>query len=489
MTSSNNHKSEQWKFADHVMSSNNHKNKQSKFGNRMASSNETERNNEMYVNGLNIAEEGMMDTDVYDTTAFINDDNYRDGIVVDGQGEDTISYGEKGIDHTNIGREGTADNPDHDTIDGAKSIDHSNLEDTSKDIDNDIQQDADDNEYYDEYMGMDGLGTDVGYDEGSTSVPGTSSTTKNKVSTLTKQYTKKKSKTQINNTKTKTILIKKTNLNPKKKKRIHTILNKLARDEQIEMIKDELSQDSATNAHSSEEAYVDSDDNQGIDNAAVQDGRMKREDEATGGTSYEYAILVKGGNPILLKSYTVISASGKLHMVELSMLPDLIPPLNKVYAYSVFDKNGATMSVGPVKSVNAACMMMAEFGPATIDLAISNPAIEFQYDPKVKSKERCTRKGRKDVKDPFSPKVSDEVGVKMMFCTEGKKTSDITVPLRIDIPKDKLIISIVKVIVDDGKPAGATYARLDPADITTVIFSNLVNGFTTEISIIYLPKP
>lgn len=225
----------------------------------------------------------------------------------------------------------------------------------------------------------------------------------------------------------------------------------------------------------------------------IDDSQTKTETLSTGGDSYEYAILVKNGNPLLLAGYNVVVGKGNMHMVEFSVLPD-IPPINKVYAYSVFEQGGATMTAGPVISVSAACLMMAEVStlpstpatPTQLYLSINNPNIEYERDPG--SNKRCTKSYKTDIKDIFSPKNVDELSEKMKFCTKPKKVADITVALDIKIPPDKLVISIVKIMVE-GEIAGSTYAMLDSADITKVIFSNLINGLTTEVYIMYFPRP
>ncbi|KAK3699085.1 hypothetical protein QZH41_000618 [Actinostola sp. cb2023] len=211
----------------------------------------------------------------------------------------------------------------------------------------------------------------------------------------------------------------KSNLKSKKAKMIYTKLENVMKnikaksdhDEELQEVKiHEIEEDkideninNVWEAHQKTNLYTNIDHENDYSN-------FESDGAATGTSSYEYAILIKGGSPTLLSKYTVIGASGKFHAVQFSNLPDLTNRAAKVYAYSIFETLEATefISVGPVKSTSAPCMMMAELGPAKLYLAVSNPALTFQDDPTVKDKDRCTRKGRKDIDDKFSPTYSDE---------------------------------------------------------------------------------
>ena len=191
---------------------------------------------------------------------------------------------------------------------------------------------------------------------------------------------------------------------------------------------------------------------------------------------YEYAILVNGEHSTMFTKYRVTKKDSKVHSVQLSKLPGRDQQI-KVYGYSFFEvlESTETFTDGPVKSTSAPCMIMVEQGPTTLHLSISNPSITFRYDPRYSSKDMCTRKGKREIDDIFSPKASQEVGVKMMFCVEGEK-STITVSLNHDVGS----ITSVKVEGKD-KDIDDTYASLVATDSKQVNFSNLANGFTTEV--------
>jgi hypothetical protein len=195
------------------------------------------------------------------------------------------------------------------------------------------------------------------------------------------------------------------------------------------------------------------------------------------GDSYVYAIVVKGGSTNLLRKYKVIMKRKHAHVVRFRSLPGL--GRNKIYGYSIFVGDTQIRNNGPVTEASAPCMIMVEKGPNVLYLAISNPSINFKNDPVMQFKETCTRKDPNEIPEFLKPNMSDQVGTKLMFCVESEE-SRIVVTLDVEV-KD---IANVKV---DGKIMTGTviYASKHETDEKKVVFSNLLNGFTTEVEITF----
>ncbi|KAK3699084.1 hypothetical protein QZH41_000617 [Actinostola sp. cb2023] len=193
-------------------------------------------------------------------------------------------------------------------------------------------------------------------------------------------------------------------------------------------------------------------------------------------TKYEYAIIVKGGHKWLLSKYRVLQQDTNVHAVELNGMSSNTQ--DKVYGYSIFESLEQTpMISGPIKSADAPCMIMAEKRSKILKFSISNHDFEFEYDPKYKEKDTCTRQILKEIDEVFKPKASIDVGVKMMFCVQGKG-STINVKLNHDVEK------ITKVTVDGEEKNTdqiTTYVEVIATNTKNVKFKNLINGFTTEV--------
>ena len=81
-------------------------------------------------------------------------------------------------------------------------------------------------------------------------------------------------------------------------------------------------------------------------------------------------------------------------------------------------------------------------------------------------------------KTSFIQRTSDDIGAKMMFCVEGEE-STITLLLGVNVK------AVVGVKVDgQTKNMDNTYAIFIPNNPVMITFPNLVNGFTTEVSLI-----
>ncbi|KAK3699106.1 hypothetical protein QZH41_008901 [Actinostola sp. cb2023] len=254
---------------------------------------------------------------------------------------------------------------------------------------------------------------------------------------------------------------------------------------------EKLVEDLHTNVDGNEDDYYDDDDytdddeNNCADNEKMADAARP----ATGSNpttqdiySYKYAILVAGGNTAMLNKYTILRQDENVHAIQLSALPGLDNQI-KIYGYSIFNNLEATpLNDGPVRSASGSCMIMAEKGAGYLHLAISDPSLKFGFDSSKAAKETCSVAERKEFADTFNPLSSVNVGSKMMYCVEGKPSDAITITLNIRIPNTQSIMSVKVdgqssdiVPVLDNTSASAGQSKL--------IFSNLVNGFTTEVEL------
>ncbi|KAK3699083.1 hypothetical protein QZH41_000613 [Actinostola sp. cb2023] len=248
---------------------------------------------------------------------------------------------------------------------------------------------------------------------------------------------------------------------------------------------EKLGEDLHTNVDGNEDDYYDDDDytdddeNNCADNEKMADAARP----ATGSNpttqdiySYKYAILVAGGNTAMLNKYTILRQDENVHAIQ--FLDNQI----KIYGYSIFNNLEATpLNDGPVRSASGSCMIMAEKGAGYLHLAISDPSLKFGFDPSMVNKRTCSTDERNEPNDTFNPKTSDDVSAKMLFCVEGKPSDSITVTLNVRVES-----IINRVIVDGESSEDNSPPELDNTeeDRSKLIFSNLTNGFTTEVKLI-----
>lgn len=187
---------------------------------------------------------------------------------------------------------------------------------------------------------------------------------------------------------------------------------------------------------------------------------------------YEYAIVIAGGDKRLLTKYHVIEKNRFVHAVKFSKSSN-----TETYGYAVFDNfQSDPLTVGPVHSVTRPCMIMLEKNATVVNLAISNPDLNFGTDDSMVSKPTCTS----SINETLAPRSSEEAKSRLMFCVESKA---------IEMPPVALILNFafktILKVTSNGQDLDPNGFVVDHHNRTRPFldFGDLRNGFSKELQL------
>ena len=201
-------------------------------------------------------------------------------------------------------------------------------------------------------------------------------------------------------------------------------------------------------------------------------------EHSSSNNNYEYAIYVKtpsypaAANTVWTsqatstsnKVYEVLKQDNEAHVVKFEMTTERWNWIDAQYAYALFKSSATLPSVGPIKTTNKDCLIMAKADSRFLYLSISYPDLAFPTSKPLK-------------------KIQD-IKVKEEYKMESQDT-EVQVTLKYDVLKTLPMTPIVHGSPADYVPTVRVESPSSPQANKgrKVVFANLKNGFSVEVKL------